>query len=93
MLFAQRGSHAISPQHLGPAAREGGVPCGASIAASMYSRPGTALCAISAPIATGFVMAVLVRQRSSQNTRERMLSMRSADATEMGRQKSPQQGE
>jgi hypothetical protein len=33
MLFAQRGSHAISPQHLGPAAREGGVPCGASIAA------------------------------------------------------------
>ena len=39
------------------------------------------------------VMAVLVRQLPSQNTRERMLSMRSADATEMGCQKSPQQGE
>ena len=93
MMFAQRGSHAISPPHLGPAAREGGVPCNASIAASMYPALVPPFRAISAPIATGFVMAVLVRQRPSQNTRERMLSMRSADATEMGRQKSPQQGE
>ena len=89
MLFAQRGSHAISPQHLGPRRVK---------AAFRATHRSPRQCippfrAISAPIATGFVMAVLVRQRSSQNTRERMLSMRSADATEMGRQKSPQQGE